>query len=175
MYVRLLVLKTIYVRVYEERSDLLRAAQPYRDGLFFSDNFLPPLYPDEPPGFKKTSSRRWEFKHEKFQRGYKQMLVDITRKKSEPSVFPAFLKTSSSSDEDHHHHRIINGSLDDETNVHHRTLMDENQNLRREKVELQTQIARFKALHIKLLDCLAQHTGTDSNQHETSTARGLYG
>ncbi|KAB2007415.1 hypothetical protein ES319_D10G028300v1 [Gossypium barbadense] len=122
-------------------------------------------------GFKKTSSRRWEFKHEKFQRGYKQMLMEITRKKSEPSVFPAFLKASSSSDDHqyhHHHHQIMNGgssAVDEEsTYVHRQTLMEENQNLRREKVELQTQIAQFKDLQIKLLDCIAQHTGTSDHK-----------
>lgn len=45
----------IYVRVYEERIDLLRAVivgasgTPYHDGLFFFDIFLPPDYPHEPP------------------------------------------------------------------------------------------------------------------------------
>ncbi|XWS19599.1 hypothetical protein CRYUN_Cryun31cG0029300 [Craigia yunnanensis] len=47
--------ETIYVRVYEERMDLLRAAlvgapgTPYHDGLFFFDIFLPSEYPYEPP------------------------------------------------------------------------------------------------------------------------------
>ncbi|KAG8365497.1 hypothetical protein BUALT_Bualt18G0111000 [Buddleja alternifolia] len=47
--------ETIYVHVYEERMDLLRAAilgtdgTPYHDGLFFFDIHLPPQYPDEPP------------------------------------------------------------------------------------------------------------------------------
>ncbi|GMI77621.1 UBIQUITIN-CONJUGATING ENZYME 24, phosphate 2 [Hibiscus trionum] len=47
--------ETIYVRVYEERMDLLRAAlvgapgTPYHDGLFFFDIFLHPEYPYEPP------------------------------------------------------------------------------------------------------------------------------
>uniref|UniRef100_A0A1J3IYC4 E2 ubiquitin-conjugating enzyme n=1 Tax=Noccaea caerulescens TaxID=107243 RepID=A0A1J3IYC4_NOCCA len=46
---------TIYVRVFEERMDLLRAAlvgapgTPYHDGLFFFDIMLPPQYPHEPP------------------------------------------------------------------------------------------------------------------------------
>eukprot|EP00262_Sarcandra_glabra_P013852 TRINITY_DN391_c0_g1_i1.p1 TRINITY_DN391_c0_g1~~TRINITY_DN391_c0_g1_i1.p1 ORF type:complete len:968 (+),score=197.90 TRINITY_DN391_c0_g1_i1:469-3372(+) len=46
---------TIYVRVYEERIDLLRAAvvgapgTPYHDGLFFFDILFPPEYPYEPP------------------------------------------------------------------------------------------------------------------------------
>jgi ubiquitin-conjugating enzyme E2 O len=45
----------IYVRVYEDRMDLLRAAivgaygTPYQDGLFFFDFHLPPEYPDVPP------------------------------------------------------------------------------------------------------------------------------
>ncbi|XP_056160772.1 probable ubiquitin-conjugating enzyme E2 23 isoform X2 [Syzygium oleosum] len=45
----------IYVRVYEDRMDLVRAvivgayATPYQDGLFFFDFHLPPEYPDVPP------------------------------------------------------------------------------------------------------------------------------
>ncbi|KAK3121182.1 hypothetical protein QOZ80_8BG0647740 [Eleusine coracana subsp. coracana] len=46
---------TIYVRAFEDRMDLLRAAMvgacgtPYHDGLFFFDLHLPPSYPDSPP------------------------------------------------------------------------------------------------------------------------------
>ncbi|XP_074312913.1 putative ubiquitin-conjugating enzyme E2 23 isoform X2 [Silene latifolia] len=45
----------IYVRVYEDRMDLLRAVivgaygTPYQDGLFFFDFQMPPDYPDVPP------------------------------------------------------------------------------------------------------------------------------
>ncbi|KAL6561033.1 putative ubiquitin-conjugating enzyme E2 23 [Orobanche gracilis] len=45
----------IYVRVYEDRMDLLRAVivgaygTPYQDGLFFFDFLLPSEYPDVPP------------------------------------------------------------------------------------------------------------------------------
>ncbi|CAN6553058.1 unnamed protein product [Malus baccata var. baccata] len=45
----------IYVRAFEERMDLLRAAivgapgTPYHDGLFFFDIYLPLEYPHEPP------------------------------------------------------------------------------------------------------------------------------
>nr|XP_043606281.1 probable ubiquitin-conjugating enzyme E2 23 [Erigeron canadensis]XP_043606282.1 probable ubiquitin-conjugating enzyme E2 23 [Erigeron canadensis] len=45
----------IYVRVYENRMDLLRAVivgaygTPYQNGLFFFDFHLPPEYPDVPP------------------------------------------------------------------------------------------------------------------------------
>ncbi|KAK4797800.1 hypothetical protein SAY86_030126 [Trapa natans] len=47
----------IYVRVYEDQMDLLRAVivgacgTPYQDGLFFFDFQLSPEYPDVPPGF----------------------------------------------------------------------------------------------------------------------------
>ncbi|KAK4783625.1 hypothetical protein SAY86_007999 [Trapa natans] len=47
----------IYVRVYEDRMDLLRAVivgacgTPYQDGLFFFDFHLSPEYPDVPPDF----------------------------------------------------------------------------------------------------------------------------
>ncbi|KAL2611996.1 hypothetical protein R1flu_023688 [Riccia fluitans] len=46
---------TIYVRVYEERMDLIRAVivgaagTPYHDGLFVFDIYLPPEYPGVPP------------------------------------------------------------------------------------------------------------------------------
>jgi ubiquitin-conjugating enzyme E2 O len=46
---------TIFVRVYETRMDLLRAAiigaegTPYHDGLFFFDVFFPSGYPNVPP------------------------------------------------------------------------------------------------------------------------------
>ncbi|XP_077251049.1 uncharacterized protein LOC143890298 isoform X2 [Tasmannia lanceolata] len=45
----------IFVRVYEERMDLLRAVivgaagTPYQDGLFFFDISFPPNYPHQPP------------------------------------------------------------------------------------------------------------------------------
>ncbi|EXC18127.1 Heat stress transcription factor B-2a [Morus notabilis] len=103
-------------------------------------------------GFKKTSSKRWEFKHDKFQKGCKHMLVEITRKKCEPSVFPAFRKAS---DRD-------SAAATEENN--RLQLMEENKNLRREKVELQTQIAHFKALEVKLLDCLSHYMGDHHNK-----------
>lgn len=46
---------TIFVRVYEDRMDLMRAVivgasgTPYHDGLFFFDLYLPAEYPSSPP------------------------------------------------------------------------------------------------------------------------------
>ncbi|KAL5989876.1 ubiquitin-conjugating enzyme [Asimina triloba] len=49
------MLHSIFVRVYEERMDLLRAVivgaagTPYHDGLFFFDILFPSSYPNSPP------------------------------------------------------------------------------------------------------------------------------
>ncbi|XP_042940615.1 heat stress transcription factor B-2a-like isoform X1 [Carya illinoinensis] len=109
-------------------------------------------------GFKKTSSKRWEFKHEKFKKGCRQMLAEITRKKSEPSIFPAYLKASEESS-------TMTAAME-ETN--RQLLLKENKALRREKLELQMQIAHFKALELKLLDCLSQYMqqGGNNNQNK---------
>ncbi|KAJ6402075.1 hypothetical protein OIU84_014198 [Salix udensis] len=96
-------------------------------------------------GFKKTSSKQWEFKHEKFLKGRRHMLVEITRKKCEPSAFPAYLKASNQEN--------AAGAIEETNRL---ILMEENKNLRREKLELQIQIAQFKALEMRLLDCLTQ-------------------
>ncbi|KAF7120777.1 hypothetical protein RHSIM_Rhsim13G0177200 [Rhododendron simsii] len=98
-------------------------------------------------GFKKTASKRWEFQHEKFQKGARHLLVEITRKKGEPSAFPAYLKASKD---------VTATAAAVEEQNHRLLLMEENKNLRREREELEMQIAHFKALEMKLLECLSQ-------------------
>lgn len=110
-------------------------------------------------GFKKISSKRWEFKHEKFQKGCKHMLVEITRKKCEPSVFPSYLKSCSEEN-------AMTSSLEENN---HQQLMEENKNLKKERLELQMQIAECKAMEMKLLECLSQYM--DNNQKKV---RRLY-
>ncbi|XP_047170360.1 heat stress transcription factor B-2a-like [Vigna umbellata] len=104
-------------------------------------------------GFKKMSSKRWEFKHEKFQRGCRHMLGEITRKKCEPSVFPAYLKSSSEE----------NATSSTEEN-NQQLLMEENKNLKKERLELQMQIDECKALEMKLLACLSQFMDTQQTK-----------
>ncbi|KDP20962.1 hypothetical protein JCGZ_21433 [Jatropha curcas] len=101
-------------------------------------------------GFKKTSSKLWEFKHEKFQRGSRHMLVEITRKKCEPSVFPPYLKACHEENTMDENDRLI--------------LLEQNNNLKRENLELQMELAQFKALELKLLDYLAQYMGSHHNK-----------
>ncbi|KAF8031158.1 hypothetical protein BT93_D0380 [Corymbia citriodora subsp. variegata] len=120
-------------------------------------------------GFKKTSSKRWEFKHDKFRKGCRHKLTEIARKKCEPSVFPPFLRPSKDYHKNSNNSSSSNGNaqtsaslLDEGGQVQ---LMEENKNLRMEKMELETQIAQFKALEMKLLDCLGQYMGNSHHQH----------
>ncbi|KAK7252160.1 hypothetical protein RIF29_35920 [Crotalaria pallida] len=106
-------------------------------------------------GFKKISSKRWEFKHEKFQRGCKHLLSEITRKKCETSVFPSYLKSSSEEN-------AMTNSI--EENSDQRLLIEENKNLKKERLELQMQIAEFKAMEMKLLEYLSQFVDNHQNK-----------
>lgn len=115
-------------------------------------NSLLTLFHTKKQGFKKTCSKIWEFKHEKFRKGCRHMLVEISRKKCEPSVFPAYLKASEES----------TTTATEESN--RLQLLKENEVLKREKSELQMQIAQFKALEIKLMDYLAQCMGNNQNK-----------
>ncbi|KEH31081.1 putative transcription factor HSF-type-DNA-binding family [Medicago truncatula] len=109
-------------------------------------------------GFKKISSKRWEFQHEKFQKGCRHMLVEISRKKCEPSVFPQYLKSCSEEN------AMTNNSSVEEDNNNHELLMEENKNLKKERLELQMQIAECKALEMKLLECLSQYMDNRQNK-----------
>lgn len=73
-------------------------------------------------------------------------------------MFPSYLKASS---EENNNAVIINT---EETNHHHQILIEENKNLKKEKLELQTQIAHFKSLEIKLLDCVSQYMGNHQDK-----------
>ncbi|XP_058735475.1 heat stress transcription factor B-2a-like [Vicia villosa] len=109
-------------------------------------------------GFRKISSKRWEFQHEKFQKGCKHMLVEISRKKCEPSVFPSYLKSCSEEN------AMTNNSSVEENNDNHEILMEENKNLKKERLELEMQIAECKALEMKLLECLSQCMDSQQNK-----------
>ncbi|CAI9087465.1 OLC1v1021540C1 [Oldenlandia corymbosa var. corymbosa] len=110
-------------------------------------------------GFKKTAAKRWEFQHEKFQKGCRHLLVEIQRKKCEPSAFPQYLKASDQ--ESCPNSSSLSSSM--EENNTRMLLMEENKNLRKERMELQMQIAHFKTLETKLSDCLSAYFG-DQNK-----------
>ncbi|CAK8577719.1 unnamed protein product [Lathyrus sativus] len=110
-------------------------------------------------GFRKISSKRWEFQHDKFQKGSKDMLVEISRKKCEPSVFPSYLKSCSEEKS-----MTNNNSSVEENGDNHELLMEENKKLKKERLELQMQIAECKALEMKLLECLSQCMDSQQNK-----------
>lgn len=73
--------------------------------------------------------------------------MEIQRKKCEPSAFPQYLKASEEKTMDQEDRRRLK-------------LMEENKNLRKERSELEMQIAHFKTLELKLLDCLSHYMDT---------------
>lgn len=93
------------------------------------------------------------------------MLTEISRKKCEPSVFPAYLKASDEDQRSDHESTVMmsGGNGMDQGDNNRVLLLKENKNLRRERVELQMEIAQFKALEMKLLDCLAHYMGDSDN------------
>nr|GMD89447.1 heat stress transcription factor B-2A-like [Ipomoea batatas] len=107
-------------------------------------------------GFKKVTPKRWEFQHEKFQRGRRHLLVEIARKKAEPSAFPAYLRANYEEED-----TIITSSTTTTTTLSSSSrlllmnLLEENKKLRKERMELQMQIAHFKTLQMRLLECLS--------------------
>ncbi|KAL3519748.1 hypothetical protein ACH5RR_017897 [Cinchona calisaya] len=109
-------------------------------------------------GFKKTASKRWEFQHEKFQKGHRHLLMEIHRKKCEPSAFPQYLKASQDNSTSHTVENVTNN------NTSCVLLMEENKNLKKERMELQMQITHFKTLELKLLDCLSNYLDDHHNK-----------
>jgi len=52
----------------------------------------------------------------------------------------------------------------EENNDHHQLLMEENKNLKKERLELQMQIDECKTLEMKLLECLSQFMDSHQNK-----------
>ncbi|KAL6991057.1 hypothetical protein U1Q18_009179 [Sarracenia purpurea var. burkii] len=125
-------------------------------------------------GFKKIASKRWEFQHEKFQKGCRHLLVEIARKKCEPSAFPTHLKASEEHAAEQHHceeaaEQQQRGREQAAEQRHRSLLVEENRSLRKERGELEMQIAHFKSLENKLLECLSQYS--TGNHQSTKVGR----
>ncbi|XP_019162267.1 PREDICTED: heat stress transcription factor B-2a-like [Ipomoea nil] len=115
-------------------------------------------------GFKKVASKRWEFQHDKFRKGSKHLLIEISRKKVEPSGFPAYLRANEEASTSSSMAAATTSISQVDINTR-KLLMEENRNLRKERMELQTQIAHFKTLEIRLLECLSTYMGNHNHHH----------
>lgn len=108
------------------------------------------------------ASKRWEFQHDKFRKGSKHLLIEISRKKVEPSGFPAYLRAN----EEASTSSMAAAATASQDDINTRKLlMQENENLRKERMELQMQIAHFKTLEMKLLECLSNYMGNHHHHH----------
>lgn len=112
------------------------------------------------------------------------MLKEITRKKCEPSVFPAYLRAANNNESAA---AMTSATAEENTNNINNNnwllLMEENKNLRKERLELEMELAQFKSLEIKLLDCVAHYMGDhhsskfrrlSSNSTSNTTSEGNY-
>ncbi|KAL0398598.1 UNVERIFIED_CONTAM: hypothetical protein Sradi_2203100 [Sesamum radiatum] len=90
----------------------------------------------------------------------------MRRKKCQPSAFPSYLKASG----DHGPTQDNKSIAASASEVVLMELMEENKQLRRERVELELQISHFKTMEMKLLECLSHHTLT----HPTPTPTHHY-
>ncbi|GAB4831197.1 hypothetical protein Ancab_005206, partial [Ancistrocladus abbreviatus] len=107
-------------------------------------------------GFRKISSKIWEFKHDKFKKGCRHLLGEITRKRSEPSLFPTYLKV--------HEDRYSRGQSLAEDQRRHLMLIEQSRNLLRQNMELKMQVSHYKDLQTRLLDFLSQFTSKPALQ-----------
>lgn len=91
------------------------------------------------------------------------MLLEIHRKKCEPSAFPVYLKAS---EETSTSATGLNRSMSNAAEQENQCLllMEENKNLRKQKMELQMQLSQFKALETKLLDCVGLYMQDHHNR-----------
>ncbi|ONK57085.1 uncharacterized protein A4U43_C10F16460 [Asparagus officinalis] len=94
-------------------------------------------------GFKKASPDRWEFRHEKFQKGKRCLLSDITRRRCKPSVFPSFLRA-----------REKKSSA---AEINENEMLEQNKMLQKENEELRSQIAYYGELETSLQKLLSQY------------------
>lgn len=108
-------------------------------------------------GFKKIAAKRWEFHHEKFQKGCRHLLLEIVRKKCEPSIFPAYLKASEAKN-------MVSAASEKYNDDDRLQLMAENEKLRRENLKMEIEIAHLKTLETKLLNWLSQYMSNNKNK-----------
>ena len=102
-------------------------------------------------GFSKSATNRWEFRHDKFQRGRRHLLEEITRKKCQPGMYPSFLKACD-------HQKVGKGSgaaaEEERQQQRRRRLMEENKTMREENSTLRSEVARYRALYSDLIKWL---------------------
>ncbi|KAG0457557.1 hypothetical protein HPP92_022405 [Vanilla planifolia] len=85
-------------------------------------------------GFRKCAPDRWEFKHEKFQRGRRHQVAEIMKRKRRQSDLPSFLQAGEKCTSD----------------AERMELMQENRNLQKERAELLFQIRHYSAMKEEL-------------------------
>lgn len=128
-------------------------------------------------GFKKVATSRWEFSNDKFQRGKKELLGQIRRRKAwshrqQPPPPPPTVATKGSADHDHHNEdqrSWSTSSSSDELN----TLVDENKRLKKENGVLNSELTTMKNKCKELLQLVAIYSTSRRNEDENNDENRL--
>ncbi|CAK9319524.1 unnamed protein product [Citrullus colocynthis] len=105
-------------------------------------------------GFRKVTTTRWEFCNDKFQKGEKEKLCEIRRRKTWTN------KQQHEIDEDQR------SSSSNSSSSQYNTLMDENKRLKKENGALSSELVSMKNKCRELFDLVAKHENISKKEEE---------
>ncbi|XP_038883399.1 heat stress transcription factor B-3-like [Benincasa hispida] len=113
-------------------------------------------------GFRKVTTTRWEFYNDKFQKGEKEKLCEIRRRKTWTN------KQQQEVDEDQR------STSSNSSSSQYNTLMDENKRLKKENGALSSELATMKSKCKELFDLVAKYQNV-SKKEEKDERPKLFG
>ncbi|KAJ8437054.1 hypothetical protein Cgig2_025901 [Carnegiea gigantea] len=126
-------------------------------------------------GFRKVATSRWEFSNDKFQRGKRDLLSHIRRRKAwsnrpQPPLPPPHQNQSNNQDEDQRSTSTSSSSSSDNQQQRQLTminiLVDENKRLKRENGVLSSELTSMKRKCQDLLELVSAYVGREQGERE---------
>ncbi|XP_021886861.1 heat stress transcription factor B-3 [Carica papaya] len=117
-------------------------------------------------GFRKVATRRWEFCNDMFQKGKKELLCNIRRRKSWPNSNKQ-VSTPPQEQKQEHHHQVddLDQRSSSTSSSGYVILMDENKRLKNENGALSSELTTVKRKCKELLD-LVNHYSHFHDHHD---------
>ncbi|XAR68502.1 hypothetical protein NMG60_11003641 [Bertholletia excelsa] len=115
-------------------------------------------------GFRKVATNRWEFCNDMFQKGKRDQLYEIRRRKAwankpQPQSLPSTQTTPKEADEDQR-------SSSTSSSSGYSNLMDENKRLKRENGMLSSELSSMRKKCKELLDLVAGYASSKKEEEE---------
>lgn len=120
-------------------------------------------------GFRKVATSRWEFCNERFQKGRKELLCQIRRRKSWANKPQPVTQTLKESDEEQR--SSSTNSLSSGYNI----LVDENHKLKNENKVLCSELLSMKKKCKGLIDLVGMYTSSSKKEEEDDERPKLFG